>query len=522
MAEYTMIARDPLTGISITGQTYHLRRAPGYSINNYTFVEVDSVNYPGVYKATGVTAGKYKLWKGSTEDQTHGIKDILDSDEVFYKSGGNMTGAINMDGNRILNLPDPADNNEPEKKGRVATAIANAVSDIMTALGNYLPLGGGNMTGDLNMNNKKLKGLPIASANDEALSRGEGDGRYIGKGPGSAEQIYRTLLFRVAPYCLEDPTTLLQMPNVKFVLDKIKEAILEYSGTVTDFQQSNNQLRIIHSGVQEDGKVYRTTELGVSRASSYATSDQPFVLIFQGQGDIANLPNCNLLPVTIPPHVSFIAEGKYIMLMAEDEYVFDETNVFVGITFDNANESAVTFIDGGVYINCRWINSYGPGATWNLENAVLIGCTYEGVTVNLTACIGDILDTGNNKKINLMDVMNNNDQVIINQAGDVQGRRQLGRQAANIVAAETITIGEGNYAIISGSTGIKWMKNIGFTAGSIVILEFTHALTIINSELPVDGEDAGFIFKAGADKVITPGESITLYLNSALTFWREL
>ena len=80
-----------------------------------------------------------------------------------------MQGVINMNSNKVINLPDPQRDNEPVTKRYADT--------------NYLTDSGFVMSDSISMNNHEIIGLnPTPSTGTAAVSKNYADGRYIRKG----------------------------------------------------------------------------------------------------------------------------------------------------------------------------------------------------------------------------------------------------------------------------------------------------------------------------------------------------
>lgn len=84
---------------------------------------------------------------------------------ALSKAGGTMHGAINMDGNKITNLPAPAGLADAATKEYVDTAIA----DIPT--GDYLEKSGGTMTGAIDMGNHEITGVKEPGNDTDAATK---------------------------------------------------------------------------------------------------------------------------------------------------------------------------------------------------------------------------------------------------------------------------------------------------------------------------------------------------------------
>lgn len=85
---------------------------------------------------------------------------------ALSKAGGTMHGTINMDGNKITNLPAPADLADAATKEYVDTAIADIPK------GEYLEKTGGTMTGGINMGENKVTNLANPTEIKDAATKG--------------------------------------------------------------------------------------------------------------------------------------------------------------------------------------------------------------------------------------------------------------------------------------------------------------------------------------------------------------
>lgn len=79
-------------------------------------------------------------------------------------AGGTMTGAINMDGNKVTGLPAPTADLDAVTKAYLDNAIATAVAD-------YLAKAGGSMTGAINMGGNKITTLGNPTAASDAATK---------------------------------------------------------------------------------------------------------------------------------------------------------------------------------------------------------------------------------------------------------------------------------------------------------------------------------------------------------------
>lgn len=96
--------------------------------------------------------------KNYVDSQTALVKSDISTEITKYlpKTGGIMSGSIDMGGKRILNVGTPSINNDAATKGYVDNAIAD-----ITPVDKYLPLSGGTMSGFINMGNNPISNVPL-------------------------------------------------------------------------------------------------------------------------------------------------------------------------------------------------------------------------------------------------------------------------------------------------------------------------------------------------------------------------
>jgi hypothetical protein len=96
------------------------------------------------------------------------------------------------------------------------------------------------------------------------------------------------------------------------------------------------------------------------------------------------------------------------------------------------------------------------------------------------------------------------------------GKRLLGAKGADVVSANNITLGDGNYFDIRGTTQINTISVKGWTAGSVVILQFDLSLTVKHATA---GTGAQLQLASASDFSATAGDTLTLVYDG--TYWRE-
>lgn len=390
----TIVLRDPVTGAGLPNQAAKLRVGPGFGADTYTMADV--TGKAGSYKVDNVASGTYKLFVNGVEDKSFGGdngREIFLGSDILFKSGGTMTGGINMNSNAITNLPVPGTNDEPETKGRVATFLATVATNLTNAIATCLLKAGGTMSGAINMNGNRIQNLPAAGADSDALSKGESKSFFPLKSAGSPNQIINApWIFNGWPYKTSIATNLLHIINRKDMLDYVQGIMSGLNPTA--FQQSGNIIRVLFSGTQEDNKAYRTIAAAISNATGFAAANHEITIVIEGRGvDGATLTNYNLFaPPGLDPYIHIVGLVPNIVLrVGEDTYEGEiNYNKIIGVTIDNENDAAETTFHNYTFVNVEFQNTFGTGI-YNLVNCHLINCRYGiGVTINQTDCIGDI------------------------------------------------------------------------------------------------------------------------------------
>lgn len=93
---------------------------------------------------------------------------------ALARSGGTMTGAINMGGFALSNLPTPSGTTDATTKTYVDSAtssLSTTLAGVQTTANAALPKAGGTMSGTLNMGGAVLTNLPTPSAASDAATK---------------------------------------------------------------------------------------------------------------------------------------------------------------------------------------------------------------------------------------------------------------------------------------------------------------------------------------------------------------
>lgn len=97
-------------------------------------------------------------------------------------TGGTLKGNLNLGGYRLYNIATPTDSTDAATKGFVDTAFQTLESELATSLSGYLPLKGGTMSGQINMNSNKLIGIADPTADTDAANKSYVDSKLTGLG----------------------------------------------------------------------------------------------------------------------------------------------------------------------------------------------------------------------------------------------------------------------------------------------------------------------------------------------------
>ncbi|MBK9333837.1 MAG: hypothetical protein IPM96_15880 [Ignavibacteria bacterium] len=531
MASVTIVLRDPATGVGLPGQTVVLKRGPGFSSTDYTLTDV--AGKPGAYKVTGVTTAVYKLFVNGTVDDSFGGdegREIFRTDDLLLKAGGTMTGNIAMGSNRITGLPTPAANDEPETKGNVSA--------------NYLKLTGGTLSGPINADGQRITALPNPASSGESETKGSAEAKYLQMAGGTMTgnltvleaagdnnpvrkvdadsayakkganldpvetmQIYNQFIFRTLPYMILAPTHVMHPANRLFV-ENYCTALLS-SINPSAYQQSGNIIRLIPSGVVETDKVYREMVFALDKAEDLAASDRHMIIEFHGNGTGSTAGSYNMLPSGVAePYVHIIGMSQAV-IMGVSEANYEGTagaNIISNLTIDNYNEDAETTFENKVFYNVKFQNSFGSGTpVYHFINCVLIGCSITTV-YTFTTCKGDIYDLALDRHI-LLGNLQIGSYTVADYNADVRPRRLLGRQATHIASDAAITLGNGNFFVITGTTTISTISTSGWTDGSVVHLFFTASLTLDTG--------GGNLARIGGDLIPAAGQVVSFLLDAS-------
>lgn len=476
------------------------------------FAPDNSISDPKIYHIESTTfyAGTLRGSTGIYDFGTGGNPVPPDGSYVFYDGvtvKNNILGSVAQGGtwfgDQTLPYLKRAGGVGPEfdAESQRITAVgdASAATDAMNRQSGdarWLQLSGGTLTGQLVLEEPSGTTNPLRVA----------DGLDIRSGAAIQQVQSRVVFETYAPKSSIAATALAELTRRQDVLNLLSEY------TPTGYQQSNNIVRVLYTGTQETNKVYTTIASAMTNAASFADSTRQMVISVEGGGDTdTNTADYNL--ITAPGcadyvHINGAVSG--IVLIADDTAYTATSlgrNIISNVTIDNVSASATTTWTNTIFVNVKFKNSNGSGSSFGLTGCRLTNCTFEGCSLSLTSCVGDDpYDITNDKFIGIADKYDqSNTYKLIYQEGYIYPRRLFGRKGADVASASTITLGEGNFFHVTGTTTINLMSQTNWVVGSRVTIVFDSNITVNHLASP-SAPNACFVWKSGANKSITAGQ----------------
>lgn len=535
MHSATITLRDLTTGAGIAGLTVTLRGpADNYTANLYTATGV--AGKPGAYEFVGVVFGKYKLFVNGVEDKTFGGDNgryfpVSDMTDIALCLDGDNYNALDK---KITNVASPtagkdAVNKESADASYDPVGSAAAVAAALGALiAEKVSKSGDTMSGTLNMSGNKIENLPTPTGISDPATKGYSDSKYLNKQDPVSQQVYSVPMFRTqSPFV--HPTAVMTNINQLATIGWIKQYFQSLiNGEVTVYQQSENIARVLYSGANETNQVFLSINLASIFSQSVATVIRQMLVLIEGNGVNDQFPvnyHNYLEPANISDYVHIAGINRTVLInLREDTYSANYgRTVISNCTLDNLSEDATTLFENIIFINCKFQNSHGAGATMTFTNCDFVsGCENRNITNFTTSnCRGTVFDMTTSMYKIIGGIQHGSHQILSTE-GYLSGKRILGTLGSNVASGSFITLGDGNYFFITGTTNIEYISNVGWTAGSIIHLEFSGTLDLIHELLPTQENEAGISLKAGTDLTVSNGSFISLFLNSDKTFWREI
>jgi len=530
MATLNYVLRDPTTGEGLPGQAVKLRIGPGFASDTHSLTDVSGK--PGAYELADLSAfaaGEYELWVNGSKDNSFGRRDIYKASQLLFKSGGTMTGDINMGGNGITGLKTPLNDYDAVTKlflasfylpsSALATLVDIASVQTVTGEKTFDNIKISQLRRDLSAAGYEISGLVDPTVDSAAARRGyvlaqiaaaieAAKDIFPQMTAGALDQnIYAQWTFRtLVPYILGTPVNPFHVPNVKFVKDYVNNYL---NGISPTYQQTESVVIVDYNCTQENNRRYQKLEAAMIVANSYADATKRMAVCVEG-GDtdaVDVVANYNKLYVTaVADYVDIIGRTQALVLEMEDSVYTAGAlgrRILDNVTL-NCPDTANTTLVNYILRNVKFTRSTGASGGFTLTDCIVENCEKTTATVAANAgCIGEILDVTNAKRLILSKLQDEGglyDVLLPN--GDIQGKRLLGRQGANIASASSITLGEGNYFIVTGTTTIATISTTNWTDGSVVNIMFSGILTL----------------DTGGGNLIRIGGNITTVANQIVTF----
>ena len=172
--------------------------------------------------------------KAYVDNEISKISDASDNSDYVRKSGDTMSGTLNMNNNRITNLPSPHLSTEPATKDYVTTVMNHLPSLFVDRQGKS------KMLGNLNMNNHLIQNVKDPDNTDDCANK-----KYVDI------SIKKSLI---------NPS---HIPNntLKYIMDDIDQTSSEYGVEIDkidayDFSYHSYNKRVIYLKLIKDGNDY--------------------------------------------------------------------------------------------------------------------------------------------------------------------------------------------------------------------------------------------------------------------------
>lgn len=102
----------------------------------------------------------------------------------------------------------------------------------------------------------------------------------------------------------------------------------------------------------------------------------------------------------------------------------------------------------------------------------------------------------------------------------VVGARMEFSQGSDAASSDEVTLGDGNYFDITGTTTINHITKTNWQAGSIVVLQFDGSVTVTHNSGSVSGTEASILLAGAANFDATASDTLTLVYDG--TTFREI
>jgi hypothetical protein len=368
------------SGVPLSGQTVKLRRAGLSNFGTDYLTMVDVAGKPGKYKTVDdYVTDRYKVWVNGAEDESFGGPDgieITKQSDILLKSGGTMTGVINMGGQKITGLANPTDNTDAAPKGWVdSEKLAKA---------------GGTLYGDLSMDGHKVTNLADATNPGDAVSKQHleqklTDENYAKKTgnnlfSGTNSFTNQTSFGVYPPLCDVDPDSVHHLTRRGWV-----EAL--FNTAAVPYQESINVVRLMPEGSTQTGKVYTSWAAANAYLSTVASSVRRMTLEIRGAGS----DGAKIVPGDWLPYVSYQGVNHNLLLYVTGTVSYSTTpksTVISNCTIYSDDPDLEFYAQGYIFNNC--VFDIEALTSFELHNCELRNCILKiaGGEATYTDCKG--------------------------------------------------------------------------------------------------------------------------------------
>ena len=142
----------------------------------------------------------------------------------------------------------------------------------------------------------------------------------------------------------------------------------------------------------------------------------------------------------------------------------------------------------------------------------------EEITINKFNTGANLIVESSSAGVNLFETDTTNDK--ITQGTTIFTSRYQGKKGSDVASSSQITLGDGNYFDITGTTNIDYITTTDWQAGSVVTLQFDGALTVMHNTAPLSGVTGPFMLSGAANFAATADDTLTVVYDGSK--WREI
>ena len=385
MSSITVYLTDNL-GNPLPGQSVKLRRAglSNFGVDYLTMSDV--AGKPGKYETTDdYVTDRYKVWVNGSEDRSFGGPDGLEitkQSDILLKSGGTMTGNINMNGRKITNVGTAEDGGDAVNLGRV--------------IQDFLAKTGGTMNGPINMDGHKITSLSNATNPGDGVSLQFLEQKLVDEDyarrtvanimTGNNTFTQNVSFSQYPPLCSIDPTNDHHLTRRAWVIQQINNSAVPY-------QECVNVIRLMPEGSDQTNRVYNTWAKASNAARLLASDLRRMTVEIRGAGTAGATitPNDGGIPGNnaFNSYVAYKGINHNILLQLSGTAsmsVSVGTSLVSDLTFLCTDEDAEIAFNGFIFNNVFF--DIRNAATVQFTNCEFRNCiikVQEGVTTYTTS-----------------------------------------------------------------------------------------------------------------------------------------